>query len=501
MATKLGGTTLDLLGQVVRILNSGLPPDDTLSTVTAIVQNGLHLRSVCVWRRDASANRCSGIASPEQVLVADGLDRLPAPPAHAMRVPLVHAGLRLGVLELVGHNAPPAVLPSLLEVLQNLLAPFLDSMTLAEDLALEVASRSREISEQRRFTGLVIDSLPVGIYVIDRAYRIQFWNRKRETGTQGLKRDDVVGRPVFEVLTRQPEEQLKADFDSIFGSGEPQQRDTVVEQGGERRVYRLSRLPMRLEGDAITHVITIGEDVTEARNVQFHILQSEKLSAMGQLAAGVMHEINNPLATIAACAAAADARLGSAADETTREYLDTIDKEVQRCTKIVEGLLRFSHPHKMAPKSKVAVNSLVARSLFLLKHHKRFPRLVVETELDATDPIVNGNDEQLIQVLMALMLNAVDSMQDGGTLRLRSRRLVGRAEAALEVADTGAGIAPEVIPRIFDPFYTTKPPGQGTGLGLSVAFGIMQDHDGRIEVESDVGRGSVFRVVLPVDGA
>ena len=501
MTNTFGGTPLDLVGQVVRILNSGLPPDETLASVSAVVQRGLRLRSVCIWRRDPSASHCSGICCPAEARVAVSLDRLPPVPADAVRTPLIHAGLRLGVLEIVPETGEPVVLSSMVEVLQNLLAPFLDSMMLAEDLALEVASRSREISEQRRFTGLVIDSLPVGLYVIDRAYRIQFWNRKRETGTQGLKRDEVVGRPVFDVLTRQPAEQLKADFDAIFASGEIQQRETVVEQGGERRVYRLSRIPMRLDGEAITHVITIGEDFTEARNVQFQILQSEKLAAMGQLAAGVMHEINNPLATIAACAAAADARLGKKVDSAVTEYLETIDKEVQRCTKIVDGLLRFSGPNRsIQPKERHELNGLVERTLFLLKHHKRFRRLNVELDLEGRAPIVMANDEQVIQVLMALMLNAVDAMHDGGILTLRGRRISGRHEATIDVADTGAGIAPEIIPRIFDPFYTTKPPGQGTGLGLSIAYGIMQDHGGRIEVESEVGKGSLFRVVLPIDG-
>ncbi|MBL8985713.1 MAG: PAS domain-containing protein [Gemmatimonadetes bacterium] len=498
MTSTLGGTPLDLLGQVARILNSGLPPDDTLGTVAGAIQQGLQLASVCVWRRDASANRCSGIAVPPRLALAANLDQLPPVDDLTTRTPLVHAGLRLGVLELGRRPGAPTLMPSVVDVLANLLAPFLDAMTLAEDLALEVASRSREITEQRRFTGLVIDSLPVGLYVIDRAYRIQFWNRKRETGTQGLRRDDVVGRPVFQVLTRQPPEQLKSEFDRVFSTGESVQVETVVEQGGERRVYLMSRLPMRLEGDAITHVITIGEDVTEARNVQEQVIRHEKMAAVGQLVAGVMHEINNPLATIAACAAAVDARLGTQAEPAVKEYLEIIDKEVQRSTKIVDGLLEFSRPHPSPgrPKADVDVNKVIERTLFLLKHHRRFKRLQVETDLGP--PVaVRANDEQLIQVLMALMLNAVDAMPDGGVLTLRSKRVTGRHEAIIEVKDTGSGIPKAHMSKIFEPFYTTKPPGQGTGLGLSIAYGIMQDHGGRIDVESEVGRGSVFRVVMP----
>ncbi|MBM4186398.1 MAG: PAS domain S-box protein [Gemmatimonadetes bacterium] len=498
--TTLGGTPLDLIGQIARILHSGLPPDDTLASVAAVVHRGLGLESVCIWRREPNANRCAGIASPVRTATADNLEHLPALGPNTVRYPLVHAGLRLGVLEMVLPPNEPTLLASVVEVIQNLLAPFLDSMTLAEDLALEVASRSREISEQRRFTGLVIDSLPVGIYVIDRTYRIQFWNRKRETGTQGLRRDDVVGRPVFQVLTRQSPEQLRADFDEIFSSGVTHQRETVVEQGGERRVYRLSRLPMRLGGDAITHVITIGEDVTESRNVQQQILQHEKLAAVGQLAAGVMHEINNPLATISACAAAVDARLGALADGASRAYLETIEREVQRCSKIVDGLLEFSGPQAAArPKEPVTLDALVERTHFLLRHHRRYKRLRVETAIEAPPVWVRGNDEQLIQVLMALSLNAIDAMPDGGTLTLRTNRSHSRTEAAVDVVDTGTGIPATQLTKIFEPFFTTKPPGRGTGLGLSIAYGIVHDHGGRIDVSSEIGRGSTFSVVLPIE--
>jgi len=186
---------------------------------------------------------------------------------------------------------------------------FLASIELSEDLAYEVALRSREIEEQRRFITLVIDCLPVGLYVVDREYRIQIWNRKREMGTQGLRRDEVVGRPVFEVLTRQNAHQLREEFDDVFGTGHIRQMDLEVAVGGDTKYYRISKIPMRQDGETITHVITIGEDVTETHVAQQRILQSEKLAAIGQLAAGIMHEINNPLATIGACVAALDNRV------------------------------------------------------------------------------------------------------------------------------------------------------------------------------------------------
>ena len=333
--------------------------------------------------------------------------------------------------------------------------------------------------------------------MVDREYRIQTWNRKRETGTQGLRRDAVVGRPVFEVLTRQPAAQLRAEFDRVFQTGEIQQAEIEVVTGGETHYYRLSKIPMRLDGDEITHVITIGEDVTEWQTVQAQILQSDKLAAIGQLAAGVMHEINNPLATISACVAAIQGQLPPTASPAVIEYLEIIDKEVDRCTRIVDGLLDFSRPQGKS-KAPVALNQLVEDTLFLLKHHERFKRLQVVRELDPSNPRTNGNAEQLIQLLMALTLNAVDAMEQGGQLTLRTGTGARAGEVVLEVEDTGVGIARADQSKIFEPFFTTKPPGRGTGLGLSICYGIVEAHRGRIEVDSAQGRGSTFRVYLPV---
>jgi two-component system, NtrC family, sensor kinase len=494
-----GGSALSLVGQIARILNSGLAPDETLRVAAVTLQHGLAAARVTIWRREANASTFTGVSVPTGEHAAASLDELPSAESWVRRHPLVHGGARMGVLEIDFGSTDPRPAAGLIQILCDLLAPFLDAMTLSEDLALEVASRSREIEEQRRFTGLIIDSLPVGLYVIDRDYRIQVWNRKRETGTQGLRRADVVGRPVFEVLTRQPAAQLKAEFDRVFRAGEMQQLDIEVETAGEPRFYRISRIPMRLDVDAITHVITIGEDVTEAREVQRRILQSEKLAAVGQLAAGVMHEINNPLATIGACVAAIEARLGEAADSTVREYLEIIDKEVLRCTRIVDGLLDFSRPRDAVPKMPVDVNALLEQTLFLLKHHQRFKRITMHRELAAELPPVLVNDEQMIQVLMALMLNGVDAMEDGGTLTVRTGlHPYRRDEVMIEVRDTGHGIPAADLPKIFEPFYTTKPPGRGTGLGLSICYGIVEQHLGRIEVDSEPGHGSTFRVFLPI---
>jgi signal transduction histidine kinase len=146
------------------------------------------------------------------------------------------------------------------------------------------------------------------------------------------------------------------------------------------------------------------------------------------------------------------------------------------------------------------LNALLDETLFLLKHHQRFKRLTVVRELDSGNPATTGNAEQLTQVLMALMLNAVDAMDERrGQLTVRTGRNSAQPdEVVVEIEDNGVGISRADQAKIFEPFYTTKPPGRGTGLGLSICYGIVEDHRGRIEVDSQPGRGSIFRVYLPV---
>jgi two-component system NtrC family sensor kinase len=258
---------------------------------------------------------------------------------------------------------------------------------------------------------------------------------------------------------------------------------------------------MRLDDVRISHVITIAEDVTDWRLAQQRLAQTEKLAAVGQLAAGVMHEINNPLATILGCAEALSRR---AEDLTEREragfeeYLQIIDTEVQRCRRIVDALLDLSRP-KSKEMRRVDVNQLLEQTLFLLKHHDRFKRLGVRRQLAAELPQVSADPERLVQGFMALMLNAMDAMNSRGVLTVRSGRNPKRAdELLIEFIDTGTGIRDEELPKIFEPFYTTKQQGRGTGLGLSITYGIISDHRGRIEVESQLGVGSNFKVFLPI---
>ena len=429
-----------------------------------------------------------------------------AEPASDLEVaPIIHGERRVGALAVRLTRALSDEDRMLLTSLANLLAPELAHAERSRQLEVEVAARTAEIERGRRFTEKIIDSLPLGLYVIDREYRIQSWNRKRETGMQGVSREEAIGRTIFEILHRQPPEMLRREFDAVFESGRMQEYQMESIASGEARTYRITKIPMRLGDGAVSHVITIGEDVTDWKEAQARFSQAEKLAAIGQLAAGVMHEINNPLATIAACAESLGYRMedlvkaGVTIAPETHDFLGIIENEVVRCKQIVDGLLDFSRP-KDARRERVNVNEVVERTMFLLKHHVRFKRLSVQTELDpGIGRVPQANSEQLVQVFMALLINAMDAMGERGTVKVVTRAGPDdNAGVIAEVIDQGHGIARSEIGKIFEPFYTTKAPGQGTGLGLSICYGIVHEHGGRIEVESALGQGSTFRVILPV---
>jgi two-component system NtrC family sensor kinase len=342
------------------------------------------------------------------------------------------------------------------------------------------------------------------MHVVDREYRIRAWNRTRENGLQGVQRDEALGRNIFEVLNRQSEEDLRREFETVFETGEILRFDVESGVGPSARVYRMSKAPIRSEQGDVTHVITIGEDVTDAVRAQEEVAQARKLAAIGTLAAGAMHEINNPLATIGACAESlalqlANPTLPEPLRQSFAELCEIIDHEVHRSKRILNGLLDFSRPTGVT-RSPGDLRDIVEQTLRLLKYHPTFREMRVDIDIATDTPLlVRADRDQLVQVLMALMLNAMDAMGHTGTIRLKAFRSPVRGEELImEVIDQGPGISSAVRQRLFEPFFTTKPPGRGTGLGLSICYGIVADHGGRIEVDSAPRKGSTFRVILPL---
>jgi two-component system NtrC family sensor kinase len=232
------------------------------------------------------------------------------------------------------------------------------------------------------------------------------------------------------------------------------------------------------------------------RDAQTKLVQTEKLSSLGQLAAGVAHELNNPLTGIMTFA---HLLRKAVTDEAARADLDIIIRETTRCREIIKGILDFSR--ETSPQQKLcSVNAIIARTLAILEPQWLFHNIRIEKQLDDRLPDIWIDDNQIQQVLMNISLNAAEAMNGQGTLTVASA--LGREGNHIEVhiADTGSGIPPEHLTKIFDPFFTTKDPQKGTGLGLAISYGIVQKHQGDITVESTLGKGTTFIITLPVVG-
>lgn len=370
------------------------------------------------------------------------------------------------------------------------------------NLTVEVERRTEEVQAQRRFIEAIIDSLPLSLYAIDRNYEIVAWNRNRELGELGIPRGSVLGKNIFAVLTRQKRELLESEFRSVFESGEIQRIEhATAVANGEMKHWLISKIPMWIErGGEVSHVITIGEEITARVEANRAVARAEKLAAIGRLAAGVVHEINNPLATISACAEALESRVsGGEFNETKalddlREYLGLIRSEAFRCKMITNGLLDFSRA-RATEHTLIDLADVIASAARLLSHQQ--PGEKVEFQIETADdlPPVSGDAGQLQQAVIALAANAIDAMPDGGVLRIAGKR--NGSSVLVEVSDTGAGIPQENITKIFEPFFTTKEIGKGTGLGLAVCYGILTEHGGSLDVQSTLGVGTTFTISLP----
>ncbi len=421
------------------------------------------------------------------------------------RQPITALGGTVGTLIARSQASLSAPAGELLATAAHLISPALVVAELTYRAAVDAAESMRDQASEHQFTQQVLDSLPLGLHVVDRDYRIRAWNRKRETGLQGVQRDEALGRSIFEVLRRQPETVLRAEFDSVFESGEIVRLDIVSGTPDDPRIYRVSKIPMRDDADVVTHVITVGEDVTDAVRAQEEVAQARKLAAVGTLAAGAMHEINNPLATIGACAETlamqlADPLFPAGLRDTFAELCDIIDHEVHRSKRILNGLLDFSRPTG-ATRSPAEMLDIIEQTLRLLKYHPTFSAMHVEVEIAPGERLlVRADRDQLVQVLMALMLNAMDAMSharddspEGVSIpgaRRGADRGGDRSRAAAFLRARASGCSSRSSRR--------SRRGAARGSGLSICYGIVADHGGRIEVDSTLGKGSTFRVILPL---
>jgi two-component system NtrC family sensor kinase len=400
--------------------------------------------------------------------------------------------LRRDVHEFSAHEE------ELLVALADQAAIALEHARLYTELEAMVADRTRELDTEKRFVEVVLETLPLGVFVLDTDFNVV---RVNSAGGRALACDPNVRGPLGRLLPPDQARAVQALLREAFGSRRVASIEKEMVVSGDAKIFRLTAVPVEAESDRGTHAVLLVEDVTLAKRLERQMLLTERLTTAGHLAAGVAHELNNPLATIAGCAESLQGRLGEGDPATVtepaefRHYLRLIEEEAYRCKDITSSLLHFVRDPG-SQRTTTDLNAVVLKAAELLSHQSRFARSRVVTDLDPGLLPAAVNEGQLRQVCLGLASNALEAMDGRGTLTIRSRQ--GRGEVEIEVEDEGPGIPEQNLTRIFDPFFTTKPPGQGTGLGLFLAQGIVNDHGGRIEVSSVIGKGSIFRVVLPL---
>jgi two-component system NtrC family sensor kinase len=290
-------------------------------------------------------------------------------------------------------------------------------------------------------------------------------------------------------------ETLQSCFPEADG-GETCEVPISAPDGSSRLVqWRLSEVE-GAQGDE-TVIVCSGTDITDRKRLEQQLLQAEKLSALGQLIAGVAHELNNPLTGVIGFAEIANNQPDC--PERIREDLQQITTNAKRCKAVVDNLLRFARQHKPERRS-FAIVDVIESTLELMSYHFRTAGIEVLRQLGDRSLRVNGDCNEIQQVFVNLLGNAIQAIKETGargTISVRTSIHEGRVRCV--IADTGPGIPPDKLGTIFDPFYTTKPVGEGTGLGLGVCFGIVASHRGRIWAESDGERGATFVVELPLD--
>jgi len=311
----------------------------------------------------------------------------------------------------------------------------------------------------------------------------------------------VVGKPI----------KALAEGTQHLSEGELGYQITVTSQdevGDLARSFNAMSLQLRAANEQIiawakTLEDRVREKTAELKKAHEHVLLVEKMATVGKMAAVVAHEINNPLAGILTYAKLLRKWVdrGEMKGEKLKEAgecLDVIGGESRRCGEIVRNLLTFSRTAPMNLET-VDLTMIVDRAVRLVHHQLELDGIELQLHVDDTLPKVQCDSAQIEQVLLALIMNAIDAMPHGGNLWLRTGMSRTSQGVEIEVRDDGIGISPEVLPHIFEPFQTTKEPGRGVGLGLAISHSIIERHQGRIEVDSELGKGTAFRVVLPVD--
>jgi len=386
----------------------------------------------------------------------------------------------------------------LVRALSGYLAIAIENARLYDSLDRKV----RQYKRLKDYSENIVESLSVGISAADLDDRVESWNTPLEL-MFGISRRQAVGRRLSELLPAKLVSELNEIREDtslqnfykfrLRASDFPAEFRPDASHDDEQRVLNIVVAPLVTKAfDRIGRLI-IFDDVTERSSLEDQLVQADKLSSVGLLAAGVAHEVNTPLAVISSYAQILARQV--AEEPKTAEILDKITSQTFRASEIVNSLLNFSRTSG-TEKSPLDLSRTINETLDMVVPQLRHAHVEVETNLSREASRVLGNQGQLQQVLLNLILNARDAMPDGGRLVIGAHEQDGMARVS--VRDTGIGMTADQARRVFDPFFTTKGPKRGTGLGLAVSYGIMQEHSGTITVESRPGEGSTFTVEVPL---
>ena len=351
--------------------------------------------------------------------------------------------------------------------------------TLKNHLA-ELKAAEETLTEQQHLLKTILNATPDFVSLQDRDSVYRVVNRAF-CEIVGSSEEAIIGKSDSDLFSQRRATANRKEDLLVLETGEPLIKENRIRGSHGQRWIHLVKLPVRDGSGAIVGLLCSGRDITDFKTFQERLTQSQKMEAVGQLTAGIAHEINTPLGIILGYAQL----LLEDAEPSGQLHADLkiIEKHTKICRKIVSDLLRFSR-HTESRMASVDINRAIEEALTVVEHTFRLERVRVERRLNPDIPQVVGDEEKLKQAMVNLLNNGFDAIGSDGRMVVSTWFDAKAGEVLVSVADTGDGIPPENLDKIFDPFFTTKGVGKGTGLGLSVTFGIVKDHGGRIEVQS-----------------
>jgi two-component system, NtrC family, sensor kinase len=361
---------------------------------------------------------------------------------------------------------------------------------------LDLKANREELLNSRNTLRALFDNIPASLYIVDRAYALRAINRSRALRA-GSRPNLLVGRCCYEALFGRISPCPECRVAETFQEGKSTARALrLADSGGDPKEWEIGTYPIDDDEGQVVQVVLFEEDVTERRHLEANLAQSEKLAAVGQLAAGVAHEINNPLTAVIANAQLMQRSLPPGGD--LQESVELILIAGSRAAQVVRNLLDFARKEQYR-LDRTDINQTIRKTLELVQHETVSRSISVKFDPDPDLPRVMASGDHLQGVWLNLLLNAFDALGGmPGEIFVSTRKR--EHDVQVVIADSGKGIPAEILPRIFEPFFTTKLPGQGTGLGLSVCHQIIKQHNGEILVESELGHGTKFTVLLPIPG-